>query len=105
MMLLDFVTLALTMLVVVDWLTVGLLWRVLRKAKRQLTPLPAASDRYRAALTIAIGSSCALAVGINHEVGEPLRGDWVLLLLVAAVVIPSLANVVFLIDVLRGVYR
>jgi hypothetical protein len=96
---------ALAVLVVVDWIAVALLTGVIRRAHREGTKLPAAVDRRRAAGAIATGSTLLLLWSINRQIGSPVTGDLVTVVAILAVFVPSLANLLFLLDVLRGVYR
>jgi hypothetical protein len=96
---------ALTVLVVLDWIAVGMLTQVIRKARTQGIDIPAANDRRRAATAIAIGSSLILLLSLNSQFGRIVSGDVLVVVLVVAILVPSLANALFILDVLRGVYR
>jgi hypothetical protein len=100
-----FVFLSLSILVVLDWLAVGLLTRVIRQARSEGSAIPAANDRRRAAFAIAVGSSLILLLSLNSQLGQIIKGDILIVVLVIAILVPSLANALFIVDVLRGVYR
>jgi hypothetical protein len=101
----SFTLIALIVLVVLDWVAVGMLTGVLRRARTEGVDLPAAADRRRAATAIAIGSTLILLLSLNSQFGQIVKGDVVIVVLVVAILVPSLANALFIVDVLRGVYR
>jgi hypothetical protein len=101
----EVVLLALLILVAMDWVAVALLTWVIRKARSEGSRIPAANDRRRAAFAIAIGSTLIMFLSLNAELGQIVKGDILIVLLVVAILVPSLANLLFLLDVLRGVYR
>jgi hypothetical protein len=100
--LIDFATGALVFLVIFDWITVALLFRVARAARSSGAPIRTIEDRGRTATLIAIGSTIAAFLGLNRHFGFGLAPELGIVLLIAAVVVPSLANLFFLVDLVRG---
>lgn len=100
---LDFVSIALVVLPVLDWLAVALLWRARRRAAELKGYYPPTLDeRGVTATLIATGATIVAVLGINRVLHGPLPQDWAVFLLVVVVVIPSLANIQWMYKAIRG---
>jgi hypothetical protein len=64
-------------------------------------PLPVDPGRAR----LARGGSVDQGDPPGPQRGQIIKGDILIVVLVIAILVPSLANALFIVDVLRGVYR
>lgn len=96
----DIATIALVVLAIFDWVAVGILWYAARPNRGR--PIHSLESRGRVALLIALSSTFATALGVNRHLNLGLSGEMVALLLVVVVVLPSLGNLWFLVDLVRG---
>jgi hypothetical protein len=98
---LDLMTGALVVLLVFDWVSVLILHRAYQRAANGGSKVRSLADRRRTAILISIASTFATVVGLNRYV-HVLSVDIVVVLLALLVVLPSLANAAFVLDIWRG---
>jgi hypothetical protein len=97
----DVMTAALVVLVIFDWLAVLILHRAYQRAAAGGSRVRSLVDRRRTAILISVASTVATVIGLNRYF-RVLNVDIVLVLLALAVILPSLANFAFVLDIWRG---
>lgn len=100
---LDLLTVAILVMPVIDWLAVVLLWRSYRRAQVVLGyPPTTLKERGQAATVIAIATTFTAFLAVNRMLHGPLPVELTVLILVFVVLLPSLANLLWLVRALRG---
>ena len=100
-MILDLLPILLVVLVAFDWIVVVVLLRASVRARAEGRVSRTLEDRGRTATLIGIATTLALVLGLNRYV-RVIPMDGIVILLSLAVVLPSIANLLFLIDLWRG---
>jgi L-asparagine transporter-like permease len=98
----EIVTLVLLALAAFDWLAVVLLTKAIRRARGKR--IKSLEDRRRIAALIAVASTLGVFLGLNRVANLGFPPETTLWVLVLLVFLPSLGNLWFVIDLLRGAY-
>lgn len=97
----DYAVVVLFVLALFDWASVFILTGVIRAEKARGYEAASVKDRRRIAGAVAIAASIACVIGINrHIVILPPGAGFILFVIL--VLLPSLANLLFVLDVFRG---
>ena len=101
--LLDLIAIVLVVIPVTDWITVILLTHAGGLAMARSGHVPRyLAERRRAAALIAASATLGGILGLTRLIHEPLPRELGLLILVAILVLPSIANLLWLWQALRG---
>lgn len=95
---LDVISVALVVLVIVDWLAAAILYRL----DRAHPNISALSDRAQAQAVLAIVATCFAVVALNRIVGLGLSSELVVALLAAGTLLVSMPGLLWLVRYLRG---
>lgn len=100
---LDAIAFVLVLIPVIDWLSVAVLTRAAGAARRRFGRVPGyLSERRRVATIIALSATLGAVLGVSRLLHGWLPADVGLGILVMILALPSLANALWLWQVLRG---
>ena len=101
--LLDIIAAVLIAIPIVDWLAVILLWRSHRRSIREHGYSPRTlHERGMAATLIAAAATLGGVLGVNRLGHGPLPTEWTVLTLAVILILPSVANGLWLLRAVRG---